>query len=294
MSRPFKMKGFQSHSKAPIYKKSGSGPIKWHKPEHKDNLLKSIQKGIKTEVDKIKEAGSRDIKKAKDFLTKNISKQEPLSSNEKKIIKNLGISDYQWRTDGIGGSMSTRLKIRNAKRKLSKSFETQKIDVDPVNVINLEQKQPVLPVEEIKTKEKKDIEEVVDYGEGFNWQDWSQESTTGWNLHELVKERNENIVPTYGKDSEEYKKIQDVINKAKKETGKKEKDKKEDKEEVAIETPEELTKTKKKQTDDDDDTETLLSPDWQPDPYLSGDIANMPKYNPSIFPKKKVKKRIKK
>jgi hypothetical protein len=243
------MKGFQSHSKAPIYKKSGSGPIKWHKPEHKDNLLKSIQKGIKTEVDKIKEAGSRDIKKAKDFLSKNLGKQEPLSRNERNIIKNLGISDYQWRTDGIGGSMSTRLKIRDAKRKLSKGFEsktidtTEKIDVEPI--INVESEKTDVEPEKIDLPEEK-VEEVVDYGEGFNWQDWSQESTTGWNLHELVKERNENIVPTYGKDSEEYKKIQDVINKAKQETGKKEKDKKEDKEEVAIEIPEELTKTKKK------------------------------------------------
>jgi len=291
------MKGFQTHSKAPIYKKSSSGPIKWHKPEHKDNLLKSIQKGIKTEVDKIKEAGSRDVKKAKDFLTKNLGKQEPLSRNERNIIKNLGISDYQWRTDGIGGSMSTRLKIRDAKRKLSKGFEsktidtTEKIDVKPI--IDIESEKTDVELEKTDDLPEEKVEEVVDYGEGFNWQDWSQESTTGWNLHELVKERNENIVPTYGKDSEEYKKIQDVINKAKQKTGKKE----EDKEKRSVEDiQKDIDEQKEVILDDDDDDyeETAISTDWQPEPYLRGDIANMPKYNPASFQRKKVKKRIKK
>ena len=197
----FKMKGWGGYQGSPMTK-NGKG-------------LADVQKNIKNFFEGLK------IKKPS-----GTSPGFGLTAAEKKEAKRRGMSEYQWKT-GANITGEQHHHRRQWQKKHGFSWDKKDVEVKPEK----EDKEVVVekePIIEPSTEETEEFDsEEVDYGTGFDYSDWSKESTgthpeTGdpWNLHSLVKYRDQVIKTTFGTDSEEFDKIQKVINKAYKEKSK--------------------------------------------------------------------------
>lgn len=198
----FKMKGWSGSQK--------TSPIR--QPKNLQKGLENIQKFISNTVEGIKPQSE--------------SSGFGLTNAEKTQAKKLGISEYQYKT-GAGISSSTRHKKRMFEKKhklgkyadkttaikgdlgadeLNKKFQRfEKSGLSPTigdtNISSLDI--------DLESEAKESTPTEVDYGKGATRYPWSEESSTGWNLHDLVAERKK-----FDAGSAEYKKVQDAINAA--------------------------------------------------------------------------------
>ena len=219
-SMAFKMKGFKAHSSAPVFKKSKGGPARFHKPGHDKGLFQSIHGAVTgTEGKKFQETKfGKDLKLAGQELRESYQQlQEGVSPTGLTRPRE---SDYKWGPSGgwkPGGQLKYEQALKSYEQNIlnqSPQSETEIIEQEDVEKVEVEQK----PKVEVKQEDVQVETALPDYGTGLNWQDWSQESTTGWDLHDLVKERNR-IAKDLGKDSEEYIHIMKYVNKAHRESG---------------------------------------------------------------------------
>ena len=148
-----------------------------------------------------------------------------LTLEEKKLAKRLGISEWNWKT---GTNLTHHQK--SARKKYMKG----NLDLD-----NYENNQTTTTTTTTSDNDNDydyddydysddngsdngdDNMATYDYGEGYTTKSWKQEGTgthpvTGepFTLNTLAKYRDEVIVPGYGRDSQEYINIQNVINEA--------------------------------------------------------------------------------
>jgi len=208
----FKMKGWSGSQK--------TSPIR--QPKNLQQGLENIQKFISNTVEGIKPQSE--------------SSGFGLTDLEKAQAKKLGISEYQYKT-GAGISSSTRHKKRTFEKKhglgkyadkttaikgdlgADELYKSSKLSskFDPLAEEKIKYGDPkrysdlTLDLES-EAKESTPPPTEVDYGEGSTKRDWSEESSTGWNLHDLVAERK-----NFDAGSAEYKKVHAAINAAYKE-----------------------------------------------------------------------------